>query len=611
MRQFIDIIESVLTEGGNVFKNPDKTPATQRVNKEDVPDTIKFVEKILGHKFEKDTWLGSTGKAPTSGDIDLAIDVKDMSKADVVAKLQNWVESNKLDPKDWIKVAAEIHFKTPIKGNPKNGFVQTDFNVYDTDKYDWSLWYNTSDATSQYKGRHRAVLLSSIAKVLNLKLGGNGIFDRNTNELVTTDPDKAAELLLGKGHDRKDLSSVETIVKNLKSDPNKDAKLKDFADFIAKEKLPGLETIKEEEQKKLTKPELEQTLKANGYEQLKPEGNKIKVLVQIPDGKKKDEFRADNLKQILQLLQQKLPQYKPTYSDDPRYGSLGGIIFADSPYSIVVKDSGKQGDKSAGVANEIELGSIIQSVIDKYGNANVSFIDPRGKKLTINDATEVEIAGRQATGRRKADVVIKSAESRLPVSIKKVNADMWESADNLFGQRAKEVVEKLVKDGVVELRKIKERGGQPVYQLSKEIVMEPTEEEALQAIFGADINPEGGIVIQTFKPEHFKQDGNNVNVDAHAVITNKDDIPESHIMYWILRNDETRNSKSLGIPGIRPLGVTAKRAFGARGDKNIIFVDNEGNVVGPSDKSKSQDTEVGTPIHMAPKVQGVGREKRK
>lgn len=343
----------------------------------------------------------------------------------------------------------------------------------------------------------------------------------------------------------------------------------------------------EDEAKPLfSKNDLLDLLKKMGYEDNSVKGNQIKVLVQLPE-KKQTQYRKDVLANILSNLQQQIPDQDPQYSAGG--SSVGSIVFGNNKFVIFVKDKEVQGDKSAGVANEIELGSIIQDVIDKYGSANVTFVDPRGKKLTINDATEVDVSGRSAAGRKKADVVIKSPTSKLPVSIKKVNADMWESADNLFGQKARAIIQKLVDEGVVTLNKdeaASKAAGEPVYQLSKEIVIEPTEEEALKAIFGSDINPEGGIVIQTFKPEHFKQDGNSVNVDAHAVITSKEDIPETHIMYWLLRNNKERNVKSLGIRGIRPLGVTASRAFGTKGTKNIVFVDSEGNVVKPSDFTK-------------------------
>lgn len=346
---------------------------------------------------------------------------------------------------------------------------------------------------------------------------------------------------------------------------------------------PAIPPEAEENEKPVTKQEVQQELKKAGYEDFKINGNKINVLVQIPAGRKKNEFRSAILDEILNVLQSSIPQYDPKYVNDPGLSSLGGIVFDNSPVTVVVKDTGKQGEQSAGVANELELASIIESVVEAYGSANITFVDPRGKKMTIKNCNRVEVAGRDTADRKKADVVLASDKSSLPISIKKLDADMWESADNLFGERARKILDQLVDDGIVELKKIGTRklktGPTDVFELSKEIVMEPTEEEALNAIFGNDLNPEGGVVIQTFKPEHFKQDKNNVTVNAHAVITNAGEIPESHLMVWLLRNDSTRNGGSLGIAGIRPLGVTLTRGIGKKGNKDVILVDQYGNVV--------------------------------
>ncbi len=343
-----------------------------------------------------------------------------------------------------------------------------------------------------------------------------------------------------------------------------------------------VENVDQTAAKPLTKNDVETVLRSAGYEDFKINGNKINVIVQIPSGAKKNQFRTAMLDEILGVLRQQMAEYDPTYSKDPGLSSLGGIVFDNSPVSIVVKDSGKQGDNSAGVANELELASLLQSVVEKYGAANVNFVDERGKTLSISDCTEVDVAGRSTAGRRKADVVLRSEAQSLPISIKKLDADMWESADNMFGVRARGVINNLIDDGIIKLNRIgtrKVRGSEvPVYELSKEIVMEPTEEEALSAIFGSDINPEGGVVIQTFKPEHFKQEGDTVTVDAHAVIANVEDIPESHVMVWLIRNDSTRNGGSLGIAGLRPLGVTMQRGLGKKGNKDVVMIDKDGNV---------------------------------
>ena len=344
----------------------------------------------------------------------------------------------------------------------------------------------------------------------------------------------------------------------------------------------------------LSKPDIESALKKAGYADLKVSGNKIGVLVQIPDGAKKDLFRSEILKEILAVMQQNFPKSRPTLSTDPRLSSIGGVEFADNPVKILVKDLGIQGDQSAGVANEIEMASMLQSVIDRFGSVNITFVDPRGKTLTITDCNEVDVAGRDTGGRKKADVVLKSPERSLPISIKKLNAEAWESADNLFGKKARGIIDDLVADKIVKLKKLeKTRGGAPVYALSKEIVVEPTEEEAMNAIFGSDLNPKGGVVIQTFQPEHFVQKGQDVTIEAHAVITNKADIPESHLMVWLLRNDSNRNSTALGLAGIRIMGVTLTRGICKKGTKDVILVDKDGNVVErPSPEDIKPDTEL-------------------
>ena len=159
---------------------------------------------------------------------------------------------------------------------------------------------------------------------------------------------------------------------------------------------------------------------------------------------------------------------------------------------------------------------------------------------------------------------------------------------------------------------LKTRDGQPVYALSKEIVIEPTEQEAVRAIFGSDLNPKGGVVIQTFKPEHFTQKGNNVTVECHAVITNKEDIPESHLMVWLLRNDSNRNSKALGLAGIRIMGVTLTRGIGKSGNKDVILVDQNGNVierpVGDTEEPQSgeSDTDTLDAVTSSPRLTGPG-----
>lgn len=341
-------------------------------------------------------------------------------------------------------------------------------------------------------------------------------------------------------------------------------------------------------------PAIVQALQRQGFA-TKVVGNKVAALVQVPE-KGKNQHRQSVLKDIQETFAEINPELGAHIKDMPQASSIGVIAFEKDPTLILVKDQGVQGDKSSGVANELELAKLIESVIEKYGYANVSFVDPRGKSLDLDGVIKVEETGKQVkdkeTGQsKKADVVLRSGSRRLPISIKQLNAESWESADSSFGRRAREIVDDLVERGLVKLEPIK--GGS--YKLSREIVIEPTEEEAIKAIFGGDLNPEGGIVIQTFAPEHFVQDGPDVTVQCHAVIKTKADIPDSHLMVWLIRNQSGRLSKNLGIRGLRPMGSTLQRALGRKGDKDVILIDKDGNVVDRPTSRNSNDT-AGLPV---------------
>ena len=226
-----------LLEGGNVFKDADGQPLTGRINQADVPATVRWVEQVTGIEFPQDRWLGSTGRAATSGDLDMAVDVNEVSKEDMAVRLTAWAQKNRLDPRDYVRKAGEVHFRTPIAGDPRRGFVQTDFMFFPN--LDWGTFFYAGGEDSAYKGAFRNILMSSLAKQQGLKVGANGMFSRTTNKLIDggMDPDYVAQALLGPGHSRRDLRNVETIYANLKNDPDRDAKLKDFREYLAREGL--------------------------------------------------------------------------------------------------------------------------------------------------------------------------------------------------------------------------------------------------------------------------------------------------------------------------------------------------------------------------------------
>lgn len=376
---------------------------------------------------------------------------------------------------------------------------------------------------------------------------------------------------------------------------------------LAPVKDPGADSI--------NKQIVQQLLTQAGYEKIKVNGNRVHAIVQIPNGQAKTKYRQIVLNNILQVFQKKFPVAKPRIIIIPEISSAGVIVFDGSPVNVSVKDEGKQADKSAGVGNELELASMMQSMIEKYGSINATFIDSRGKSISIQGATTVDASGRnpgrQSTGGiKKADVVLSSPTQRLPISIKELSAASWESAEGSFGAKARVIIDNLIKQGAIRLDKLQDDLGRDYYQLNKEIIVEPTEEESMKAIFGTDINPEGGIVIQDFKPHHFKQVGNNVTIECYTVIKTKADIPESHLMVWRIGNSKTRPGKAIGYRGLRPQALTLVRALGTKGTKDVVLVDKNGNVLRGGLNQPAYNPPTKNPAQTSPRQRRPGSPER-
>ena len=229
-------------EGGNVFKDGDGRALTQRINQTDVKPTLAWLDQMLPGLDLQNNTLGSTGLKPTSGDLDVAVDANRVTKEQLTTRLGQWVQSHGFKPEDYVKkTGTAVHFKTPIVGNPANGYVQTDFMFLKN--VPWSKFVLTAPANSEYKGVDRNVLMNSMAKSMGYKLNQiAGIADRATNQVITDDPDKVAKLLLNKSATRDDLYSVETIIQALATDPKRDAKLADAREHFANQGVPFFET---------------------------------------------------------------------------------------------------------------------------------------------------------------------------------------------------------------------------------------------------------------------------------------------------------------------------------------------------------------------------------
>lgn len=197
---------TLLKEGGNLF------PDTRRINKSEVIPTIEYLEEITGLSLQ-DKLLGSTGKAETSGDIDVGVDATKITKDQLIQILS----SKGISPTDYKKTGIEVGFKSPIYKAGKElagGFVQVDFMFHDDIEY--LKWFYASNETLPLKGKDRNILLSSIAKVKNLTISINGLSNRETKLLITRDPDDIAKRLFDEKATAKDVYNIPSLIAALK-----------------------------------------------------------------------------------------------------------------------------------------------------------------------------------------------------------------------------------------------------------------------------------------------------------------------------------------------------------------------------------------------------------
>ena len=241
-----------LFEGGNVFKSPDKQPLTQRIATKDVPATIDFLEQITGLDFTKELdpddkkpvkWLGTTGRKEdpdgtfelnSSGDLDLSVDAREISKEQLITKLADWCRNNGVPEEEifnkgtkktdgWIKDAGDnVHFRTPISGSQTNGFAQSDFMLTVNPKFQQGSMIG---GKGQYKGEHRHIVLSSLARARGFKYSPKfGLLHGDTNEPVENGDDwnVISKQLLGQTASTKDVKNVDAIIAYIIKLPNYD-----------------------------------------------------------------------------------------------------------------------------------------------------------------------------------------------------------------------------------------------------------------------------------------------------------------------------------------------------------------------------------------------------
>lgn len=209
---------TILSEGGNIFAG------TTDFDHKIIPSMMKQVNSVMTKTGVKALPIGS-GATPTpgkmSGDLDMIADagqIRDHFKVannkDAKIELEKLFQQAGFETK---KTGQIVHVKTTVDGASQ----QVDIMVVDGGETAQKFHVHDLPTGSPYKGIHKQMMVADLAKATTTDQHPNGfkwspykgLVDRETNELVSSNLDEIAKILLNPNAKGSDLGSVESIVK--------------------------------------------------------------------------------------------------------------------------------------------------------------------------------------------------------------------------------------------------------------------------------------------------------------------------------------------------------------------------------------------------------------
>ena len=199
-----------LVEGGNIFQN------TADFDQKIIPDMMKQINNVMKVTGAKALPIGS-GATPIpgkmSGDLDMIVDAGTIMKHFKVQDTKNAkIELEKLFQQagfETRKSGQIVHVKTNIGDTTQ----QVDIMVVDNGETAQQFHVHNIPQGSPYKGVHKQILIADLAKNKGMKWSPyKGLVNRETNELISSNIDEIAKLLLGPQATKENLGSVEHIV---------------------------------------------------------------------------------------------------------------------------------------------------------------------------------------------------------------------------------------------------------------------------------------------------------------------------------------------------------------------------------------------------------------
>lgn len=231
--------------------------------------------------------------------------------------------------------------------------------------------------------------------------------------------------------------------------------------------------------------------------------------------------------------------------------SIGGMRYKGARF--LIKPEGLQGRNAPGLDNEDILVNNIKKYLDE-GAENVIF-KGENKDYVCKDVVGVRDVGLDVAGGKKADIVIDGKNENYPISVKKLNAGFWESADRRYKSVLMNLLDK-INDGEVPplgLRPYLDVQGNEkkdifvMYdtntdkKISGVIVTDLPDKEENSIIFGSD---NAVVIYGTYTDNSFKLVGDDLIISVGKILIDWSDIEKYNLEPVLnIRHDSTRQGQ--------------------------------------------------------------------
>ena len=251
--------------------------------------------------------------------------------------------------------------------------------------------------------------------------------------------------------------------------------------------------------------------------------------------------------------------------------SIGVVEVGDK--IVFANPASRQGTKSAGIENEDNFVNGINKYLDQAYGAFYTItivLKAPGKEIKIPQALIAESAGTDTAGRKKSDVnILTLSGDTFRVSLKKANAEFWESADKIYGAQAKNMLLELNRRGLIELGR--DAKGTTLGKGVSGVAMQTSDAEATNFVFGSDILGQGCVLKQTFTSStspsfSFDEKTNTLTITAKNIYQTLGDLRNTtEEPYILIRRDSSRTAGLAGdkmFSGLRVQAVYKARISG-------------------------------------------------